>query len=140
MPAYSDRPRYELYDEVSNGVSSGIVQWSDYKNSTTGRKFLVVKVTDGPSIGQKIPARYPWVPLLDYDDGVNRYRCTSCDRQYKAGSSRGWCRQCVRKDEGDTRQGSTMAGPGKKFASDGTGHAINPAPVPSKDRDKDSPF
>lgn len=139
MPAFSQRTRFELGDEVSNGVRTGMVVWSDFPSKRTGAHFLVVK--SHGLLGKKPFAAYPWRPLLDYDDGTNKYRCTSCDREYRAGASKGWCRQCVRKDEREhNRQGTTMARPGgRKFASNGTGHEILPAPAPP-DRDSDLPF
>lgn len=140
MARWSERTRFEIGDEVANGDARGVVVWSDFAGRS-GKKFPVVRITSGPGVGGSKPiARYPWVPLLDYEPRTSRFRCGSCDRTYWAPRSRGWCRQCVRKDEADARHGTTMAGPGRQFASDGTGHAINPAPAPPKDRDDGSPF
>jgi hypothetical protein len=129
----SARTRFELDDEVTDGERRGVVVWSDFPSRRTGAHFLVVKV---PGVtGRKPFAAYPWRPLLDYEPKTSRYRCTSCDREYWAPERKGWCRQCVRKDEGDRRQGCMMAGPGRRFASDGTGHEILPAAAPPAEDD-----
>jgi hypothetical protein len=136
MAAFSERTRFELGDQVTDGRSVGVIVWSDFASPFTGTRFFVVDVKSGPAITRRRPrAKYPWAPLLDYEPKTCRYRCTSCDREFWAPEQKGWCRQCVRKDEGDRRQGCMMAGPGRRFASDGTGHEILPAAAPPAEDD-----
>jgi hypothetical protein len=131
MPRWTERTRFELGDEVSNGEHDGVVVWSDFPSRGTGAHFLVVK---SPGVtGRKPLAAYPWRPLLDYDDGTNRYQCASCDREYKAGASRGWCRQCVRKDEAAHANRNTGS---STFSRVGAAPRFEPAPVRAKATDE----
>ncbi len=101
MSRCSDFTRYEFGDQVTNGTEQGVIVRSDFKSEKTGTHLPRVQITSGSRTGKRVwPWERPrWLPMLDYEPRNAVYRCTECDREYWAPGPRGWCRQCVRKDD-----------------------------------------
>lgn len=105
MPAYSERTRFVVGDEVAHPDGRrGTVGWSDGTSPKTGKKFPAVIVTSGfvPGAPRKPAAAYPWAPLLDHDGPATfRLRCDRCNRPFTSPGRIDECRTCWKKTQAE---------------------------------------
>lgn len=86
-------------DEVTNGRGGlGVVELSRPRRSD-GQRFPIVRITSGPRAGaQEWPREGGWRAVLDWDATGAAFRCTDCERTYRAQHPRGYCVQCYRQN------------------------------------------
>jgi hypothetical protein len=134
MASPSDRWRFKPGDPVVDPAgNTGTVELS-YPRHDDGKQFPIVRVESGPRNGQRQwPEQGGWLPARDYEPRSAKFTCTSCDREYYAPGPRGWCRDCVSRDEAAH---ATRVTGSATFARLGAARRFTPAPVTAEATDE----
>lgn len=127
---WSERTRFEVGDEVSDGTDVGVVELS-YPRRGDGKQWPIVHIRSGARNGQRQwPSAGGWRPVLDHDgDRVFKLRCDGCDRPFWAPARFPECRTCSRKSAAEEARRERSLHGSATFARLGAAPAFTPAPV-----------